>query len=658
MKKFFLYSLIFLLSCGMQKKNPLIFISIDNLSTEYLEKMQNLKNLSGETVTFPNCFTQYPFCLPSYISILTSTSFIKNKCYLNEFYYLNKNIKSVAEILKKNGYKTFAFVSGKPLKKISGINKGFDLYNDLFYQGFNKNLLISYVQKENKNIYLSYRPAEETLALALNAVKGEKRGYFLFIQLSDSYPPFSPPQEFANKNSKDPFLSTLFYIDNELGKFFKELEKEKIYDKALIVITSDHGTVKDESDAGMKLSLENLKVPLLMKFPKNFKIQKKEINDPVSLTSIFPTILSFLKIKDKDYLKQSEGEDLKDLILYNRREKKFEIPCLTLVPYHYYGLNPSYCIINEKGKIKEEKNYFENYKITKENLDFYKEILKTEKLLEENMLKESQEILSKYYGNYKNTFVYLKALLQEKIIEKDLKAIDFCLENLRENFGESPALDFEKYILFLKFGEGEKALKLLYNSMEKYGPMSNIIFEAFSLEQIKDKEEMKNFIKKIPSGYESNVGYILEGIKNLFEKNEEVARENFEKAIIEGAEIPIPYFQVGLLLKKEMKLKDSLPYLYSAFILNQNNPRFLYELGDTFALLGDFERANNFFKKAYEIQPSNMSIGISYLKTLFLTNKKEEVQVLKNEIIKTYGAQIEELKKQDKLLEEIISGSP
>lgn len=657
MKKYFLCFLIIFLACGINKKNPVIFISIDNLSPDYIEKLENLNNFKKDSVIFKNSFTQYPFCLPSHLSIFTSTSFLKNKCYLNEFYYLNKDIKTSSEVLKEKGYKNFGFVSGKPLKKISGIDRGFDIYNDLFFQGYNKNLILSSLQNQKLNIFLSYRPATETFNLALDSIKGEKKPFFLFIHLNDSYPPFSPPEEFIEKNKDDLYKASLSYIDFELGKFIEEIKKEKIYEKAFIVITSDHGTIKEEKESGMNLNIENLKVPLLIKFPEKFKLKNKEIDEPVSITSIFPTLFSFLKIKDKEFSKQNEGEDLKNLILNNKREKSFELPCLTLIPYHFYGLNPKYSIIDKEGKVKGEKDYFEIYKVYELNLDFHKEILRANEQINKNELKEAQNILSKYYDIYKNSFIYLKTLFQEKLLEKDFKGAEFCIEKLKENFGESPELDFEKYKLFLNFGERENALNLLYNSMEKYEPYQNFVMEAFSLEGVKNQEEYKNFMKKIPIGIDENLKYTLKGIENIFIKDEIKAKENFEKAILMGAEIPIPYFQVGLILKKEGKFDGSLPYLYSAFILNQSNPRFLYEVGDTFAVLGDFEKAYNFFKKAYQIQPSNLSILIGYLKTSYLTKKKEEVQFLKNEILNNYKNQINDLIKQDKILNDIISGS-
>lgn len=657
MKKIYLCFLVLFMACGVQKKNPVILISIDNLSPQYLEKMENLREFSKEAVIFKNAYTQYPFCLPSHLQILTSTSFLKNKCYLNEFYYLNKDIITSAEIFKNNGYKTFAFVSGKPLRKLSGISKGFDIYNDLFYMGYNKNLIYSSLQKD-ETFYLSYRPAEETIALALDSIKNEKKAYFLFIHLNDSYPPFSPPERFIKENPEDLYLASLSYIDYELGKFFKEIKKQRVFERSFIVITSDHGTIKEEKENGMELKTGLLKVPLLIKFPDNFKIERKEIKELLSTASIFPSIFSYLKIKDTAFLKQSEGENFKDLISENKREKNLELPCLTLVPYHYYGLNPKYGTVFNDGKIKEEKVFLENFKNFEEDLNFYKDILRAKELLENNQIKQSQEILSKYYDKYKNSLIYLKTLLYGKLLERDLKGANIAIDILKENFSESPDLDFEKYKVFLNFQEREEALNLLYNSMKNYYPFSNFIFEAFSLEEVKNKKDIENFLKKIPANYEENVKFLFEGIKCLFDKDEEKAKENFEKALLLGAETPIPYFQYGLILKKEGKVKDALPYFYSAYILNQNNARYLYELADTFAILGDFEKAYNFFKKAYLLQPLNFSIEIGLLKTSYLTNRKEEVNFLKNEILKNYGSQIEEIKKQDKLLQEIISGSP
>ncbi len=667
MKKIFLLLLLAIISCGVQKRTPIILISIDNLSPNYIKNMPNLLNFSKEGISFENCFTPYPLCLPAHISILTSKSPIESRCFLNEFYYLKKEIKTLPQILKERGYRTYGFVSGKPLKKISGINRGFDLYNDLFLQTNRGNLLLS--ENLKKDIYLNYRKAEDTFGLALNFILNEKRPFFLFLHIFDGFPPFLPPENFSKKHSEDPYLASIEYIDFEIGKFFNELKNKNIYEKSLIIITSDHGKIEKEEESGFNLKIKDIKVPLIIKYPARYKNKITDTKGNFSISSIPGFILSYLNNKE---IKLNE-----------------EIFSFTFIPYHLYGEKPKFSMV-EKGfkydfeeKIKiykindlggnelnesfdENKVFkrFQNYygellsKYNSTNEEFYPSIMKANELLKENKIKEALEILNKFYKTHQENETFLKALLFAKKKERDLKGIENVIEIFEKNFGSSPFTELEKYILILNYGERDKALQFLYDLMKKYQPFSFYINEALSIEKFSNLNEFENFLKKIPSDVDYYFKLIFEGMRKLFEKSEKDAFLYFEEAIENGAEIPLPFFQAGIILKREGKIREAIPYIYASHILFPENQRFLYELGDSFAILGDFEKAYIFFKKAYEIDKNNFSVNISYLKICYLLNKKDEFLLSKEYVLKNFKNELADLIKKDKMLNEIISSSP
>lgn len=671
MKKFIFFLLtIFVLSCALKKKPNVILISIDNLSPEYIEKMENLKSFLKDFVKFENVFTPYPLCLPSHLSILTSKNPSELKVFLNEYYFLKKEIKTLPEILKENSYKTIGFVSGKPLKKNYGINDGFDEYDDLLLKKISSNLLFSL--KSERNFYLNYRKAEDTLKLAENYIKSVKKPFFLFIHLFDTYPPFLPPEEFLKKY-KDPYLSSLSYIDFELEKFLNEIKRNNLYNNSIILITSDHGKIEKEEDSGMEIKGRNLKVPLFIKLEKGKKFTPNENKKTISVESIPNIILKNLGIKDDNF------------------KEKSEIFVFTTIPFHYYGKNVKYSLIegnlkfdygelikaykikdlDEKNEIlenfigeeikakieKEFKPIMERFNL-KEREDFYPLILKAQDALKRNDIKEALKILNDFYETHSNSYIFLKTLLLEKKQENDPKGIEKILEILKENFGQSPELEMEYLTLLFALWEKEKAKNYLYDLMKKYYPFSSFIQEAISLEEIKEKDEFEKFIKKIPEPVEKYISLTFKGILNLFEKKNEEALVYFKEAIGEGAEIPIPYFQAGLILKRKNDIESSIPYFYASLILSPSNPRFSYELADSYAILGDYEKAYNFFKKSYELNPLNFSTILSYFKISFFLGKKEELKYLKEILLQNYKKQLFDLMEKDKSLEEIISKIP
>jgi tetratricopeptide (TPR) repeat protein len=82
-------------------------------------------------------------------------------------------------------------------------------------------------------------------------------------------------------------------VDQLLGNFFDELRRLRIYDRALIVFTSDHGEglgEHGEKQHGILLYREALQVPLIVKLPNNARKGTRVAAD-AQLIDIAPTIL-------------------------------------------------------------------------------------------------------------------------------------------------------------------------------------------------------------------------------------------------------------------------------------------------------------------------------------------------------------------------------
>ncbi|MFB6089213.1 MAG: sulfatase, partial [Candidatus Aenigmatarchaeota archaeon] len=104
----------------------------------------------------------------------------------------------------------------------------------------------------------------------------------------------------------------LKYVDYEIGKFLKELKSKDIYDDSLLIITSDHGEdLMEHGHIGHGLGLQEVlvNIPLLIKFPNN-RFEGKNIEEPVSLKDIFPTISDLTGYESRDL----KGISLIDII--------------------------------------------------------------------------------------------------------------------------------------------------------------------------------------------------------------------------------------------------------------------------------------------------------------------------------------------------------
>jgi len=92
------------------------------------------------------------------------------------------------------------------------------------------------------------------------------------------------------------------YMDRFVGKFIEKLEKEKLLDKTIVVITGDHGEGLGERERYFGhvryLNRQFIEVPLIMHLPG---IKAKRITMPVSLIGISPTLLELMGIQDHGF---------------------------------------------------------------------------------------------------------------------------------------------------------------------------------------------------------------------------------------------------------------------------------------------------------------------------------------------------------------------
>jgi arylsulfatase A-like enzyme len=88
---------------------------------------------------------------------------------------------------------------------------------------------------------------------------------------------------------------SICYVDDVLGRFLNFLKTEGNWDDSLVIITSDHGEAMGENQVffshSLTVTLDQIRVPLLIKAPQGFKVHAGVAEAPVSTVDILPTVL-------------------------------------------------------------------------------------------------------------------------------------------------------------------------------------------------------------------------------------------------------------------------------------------------------------------------------------------------------------------------------
>lgn len=270
-------------------QTPVILISIDTLRSDRLP-MYGYKNvetphldaLRNDGVLYEHAYSHTPLTLPSHSSMLTGLLPSEHGIRDNVGYDLAASVPTITETLKARGYATGAAVSAWVLRRETGLDRGFDLYDDSVEVLAGKERMISNIQ----------RAGEATAGVAKEWIARQTRPVFFMLHIYEPHTPYTPPEPF-NSRYTDKYDGEIAHADQIVGDFLQSLKDQGLYDKALIILLSDHGEGlgdHGEEEHGMFLYRESIQVPLVVKLPQQ-KFAGDSVSSPVQLIDVVPTIL-------------------------------------------------------------------------------------------------------------------------------------------------------------------------------------------------------------------------------------------------------------------------------------------------------------------------------------------------------------------------------
>jgi arylsulfatase A-like enzyme len=382
---------------SISKRTNVVFISIDSLRPDHMgcygyEKntTPNLDNFAAEGIQFMRVVCPYPNILFSHLSILTSLYPDVHRVFPQELMQisagkgdveldpsLDPKWTTLAEVMQGRGYQTVGFArSCGWMDGRFGLDQGFDLYsvtNEIAEQ-VNQSV-ISWLGDHMEN------------------------NFFLFIHYHDVHSVYSPSQKLPHPYASPPPYNKMFlpeykgaftgcgekgcstdhlthintkgdilppedlnyiagmydggirYTDFHVGELLKTIERLRLRENTLVIITSGHGEEFQEHGKFLHTQLYNevVRVPLIMRYPKKIPAQKKNY-DLVESIDILPTILDLVNIKHVDNF---QGKSLFPLINGTEARK-------TAMAYLTGG--------SKKGVIKDKWNLIYDFRTQKKEL--------------------------------------------------------------------------------------------------------------------------------------------------------------------------------------------------------------------------------------------------------------------------------------------------
>ncbi len=308
-----------------------ILISIDTLRADHLgcygyarPTSPTLDKFASQGLLFEDVSTTSPWTLPAHASLLTGLYPSHNGVQTRR-HRLPREIITLANVLRENGFLTTAVVNSHWLSKNYRLNQGFDDF--------------TYVVEDAEEVAPSKVGDKASKWLS----KHSSKPFFLFLHYLDVHSDYrSLPRyekQFVRPYSgiidgstaqivtfRDGLLSLnqadvshlidlydagIRQMDDSIARLFKLLKKKNLFDNTFIIVTADHGDEFLEHGGvlhGRTQFQELIHVPLIIRGPG--LPQSKRIKHIASLVDVMPTTLSLLGIDPPAGL---DGIDLRTL---------------------------------------------------------------------------------------------------------------------------------------------------------------------------------------------------------------------------------------------------------------------------------------------------------------------------------------------------------
>lgn len=581
--------IIFFLSTPREKitKNSslnVLLVTLDTTRADRLgcygykkAKTQNLDSIAANGVQFMNSYCQIPLTTPSHCSILTGTYPLYHQVRNNGNYSLSPDLTTLAEILKGRGFQTAAFVSSFTVDSRLGLDQGFDVYDDNF------------VEEQAFKSLNSERKAEKVFASFSRWLDENQSGqFFCWVHFFDPHLPYDPPSPFREEFSDDPYDGEIAYMDHYTGKVVEKLREKNLLENTLIILAGDHGEAfgeKEEAGHGIFLYEGTMRVPLLF-YAENHLPRGLTLEPRVRLIDILPSILDLLDIPVPEDI---QGQSL---LPYINGKKKDDLTSYieTYFPRENHGWSELTGLVDGDWKyIQAPREELYNLKIDPEEI--------------QNAASQEPKVLQEKKKKLEEIIILSSSKIEAK--KREMTAEE--LERLR-------SLGYTSY-------SKESSDKNLPDPKDRIAELrmftqaENYEFQGNFQEAAKIYEQILSLRPDTPQSY---VNLALVNAKmGRFEEAIRIFEQGIEK--IPDSEILLS--RLGHTFMAMGRLKKTLDTFDRVL---KNNPRHFDALLASawcMNLMGQKEDAQDYYRKALEVEPENKFARTNYALILATSGK-------------------------------------
>jgi len=289
---------------------PVILISLDTTRADHLsaygyarETSPRLAEFAEEARLFTRAYATSSWTLPSHASVFTGRLPVEHGAHYPEGarrgakpQAMTPELRTMAEAFAERGYHTAAIAANRlAVAPEFGLDRGFEevvAERRFSYEPFHLTFL--YLVRRSihhpavQRFLIWYWPADRITDVAVSWVeKHRNEPFFLLVNYLDPHSPRVPRETLEpsyvegshsetdgssprNRDAVERYDAEIRFMDDHLGRFFDGLRRLGIFDRAVIVVFSDHGEFLGEhglSGHGLNLDEPVQRAALIARYP-------------------------------------------------------------------------------------------------------------------------------------------------------------------------------------------------------------------------------------------------------------------------------------------------------------------------------------------------------------------------------------------------------
>ena len=304
-----------LTGCVVPNQKPsILIIAIESLGSEEFfcdekesEFSSGLGRLCEEGVRFSHAYAPSTMSQATLASMLTGLYPKDTKVWHNGSQYLSENFLSAAEVAFEKGYRTSFFSGGPPIWRKSGLDQGFELFED--------NVLVTLREP--------YLAVQKNFSQFLSWLDDKPRSlpFFSVVYLPDlQFPNFVTINDSGQERALG-YESQLKEINESFAQFVLQMQQRKFWDSTYVFVVGLNGRswqVRKNDLASTNLRSDTTQVLLMVKPPRKPRNDGTQwaIDANVALVDIGATLFDILDGAEniKSYDSQLEVVSLKNAL--------------------------------------------------------------------------------------------------------------------------------------------------------------------------------------------------------------------------------------------------------------------------------------------------------------------------------------------------------